>query len=107
MKSIVYGVKCILKQDLFSKTIKEVDKLKKISDENKRYTELFKYILYVKNHINGFDLCTTPCVTEIEDWDDLYGCLEYFSDRWSISRLNRIYAFYERQDFKLDNGGNK
>lgn len=100
MKRIVDKVTDFLKISLFWKTIGEIDKLKRIQDEEKRYEELNRFVIYVKNKIPVFDICDTPPKDEMKTWDDLYGTLEYFSDRWAMSRLNRIYSFYDRHRYE-------
>ena len=80
---------------LFHVTMREIKKLERIKDENKRYKQLFKFLNYLKNEVYynpGYDHDVEP--DEHNSWKEVYGSLEYFSDRWDWTRLKRVWWFY-------------
>jgi len=90
-------IKDALHLDLFHRTMKEIKKLKSIESEPDRYKELNRFIQWLKNRI-PFDTFYPIAIRDykINNWDDFYLSLEYYSDRWNMSRLSVIYIFYKK-----------
>lgn len=80
---------------LYWDTLRTIDKLEKTESIQEKVRITRALINKVKK-IVYFDECTTTDENECKTWDDLQGWLSYFSDRWCMSRANRIVVFLEK-----------
>jgi hypothetical protein len=72
---------------------------KPISEQEK--LRLVENLIFKVQQVAGFDTCTTPDPDEIKNFTDLQWTLDYFSDRWCMSRANRIMAFVNTRNQEL------
>lgn len=91
----LYAIQDFLHLTLFWKTQRIIKQLQNEPDIVERFKQLYRFLSYVKNKM-PLEVCSEPPENEIPSWATLYVLLNYFSDRWCLSRVLRAYRFYEQ-----------
>jgi len=91
---ILRRVKDIFKIGTYYDTLRCIAKLKKETDFSVQIDILDVFLNKLKNKIR----LTTCTATDPKEFTSIPKCisgLDYFSDRWNMQRINRIYAYVE------------
>jgi hypothetical protein len=86
--------------NLYRYTHRTIKKCKKEKQEKKRLSILFKFCNAMKNKM-PMEPCFTPDLSEFNNWESVYFYMLYCSDRWCLSRINKLCTYLTSLDMKL------
>jgi len=92
-----YRVRDFFRIGLYHDTMRTIKKIHNAKDVKVKI-KIARALVDKLKKVVYFDECSTVDENECKSFEELCNWLDYFSDRWSMSRLNRVVAFLERMD---------
>jgi hypothetical protein len=101
MKQWKYNILDALRLTDFWATQRLRNRLKTESDECRKYKMLSRFLFHTAKHMSleyfggEFPGSSDHDKLEFKTWENVDSGLNYFSDRWSLSRILRLHAFID------------
>lgn len=97
--NVFYKIADKLHLTLFWQTRRLIKRLRNEADEECKYKMLARFLVRIARKMPlGYFSGNFDLTCESTSWDDVYSWLDYFSDRWNLQRVLRLYAWIDEHN---------